>query len=1104
MGSKTAQEHAVIADVDGDGNAEIVVTSDAFTQSTRHGLYVFGDASDGWVVTRKIWNQHSYHITNVNDDGTVPAHEANGWQTFKSYRQNLLTRPTSQGPAPACVYAKPDLTASYLRVTTAQDERTLLVRIGNGGDAIAGPDVPVSFYDGDPGYGAPRLGTVRTSTYLPPGAFEDVALILPASVTTSASVWVAADDVGGLRGFVTESDEGNNVFDSGRALLGGDGQPDLVILRLDVSGVSGDGQTLAIAGTVSAEIRNQGDAPATGPFAISFFEDRNGDGAFQDGLDLLLGSASHPALEGGASVTVSASVAGVMLFRDNAIHGYVDSGGVVAEANEANNVARSGQTCGFHPPAGSFAPRTEWAWTASTTSPSHTQVLATPAVADLDGDAVPEVVFPTFAGTNTNGDGRLRAVRGGSGQELFTASDPAGKVMGSAQVTIGDLDGADPGGDAQPEIVAVQEGGSRLVAFEHTGLLKWVSATLDSSGPSAPSLADLDGDGHPEIVVGRQVLNRDGTIRSTGTGSSKAVNGLAGSFSIVADLDGDGTSELIVGNTAYSLTPTGLAILWQKAALPDGYNAVGNFDADDLPEVVLVSQGSVWLLEHDGAVKWGPVTVPGAGFSAGPVVADFDGDGKPEIVVGTKSKLSLVETGGFVRWTVDTDQAQSPTSIGVGASAFDFDGDGAAELVHADESGLWVRRGKDGFALMQQPLDTCVQGRGYPVVADVDGDGNAEIVAGSNQLCAGSQTKGVHVLGETGDRWVAARRLWNQHGYSITNVEENGTIPSAPKPSWLANNSFRANALSAGSLFDAPDVTASYVRRTEVGTDLRFTTRIGNAGAMPVAAGLPVSFYNGDPRPGFPLLATVATTQRLAPGQFEDVDFTVASSTTAESELFVVADDPGDGSSTVSECDEDNNFHASGFFLNRPPEVDAGPDQAIAFPTDTVAVSGSVSDDGLPLGESLATTWEYFGGSAGPDQPSAAVRRSLGARHDREVPRARRVHASPRGRRLRAHRHRHGGGERLSGESGAQRQRRAGPDDRIAGRHRRAVGDRVGRRLARRWDRHHGLEHAPGAGSRDLRQSRRRRPPRHSSARPGRTSSASRRATALFRAATTW
>jgi RHS repeat-associated protein len=968
MGSRTAQEHAVIADVDGDGNAEVVATSDGFASGLRHGIYVFGDANDGWVVTRKIWNQHAYHITNVEDDGTVPAHEANGWQSFNSYRQNVLTAATPQGPAAGCVYAKPDLTASYLRVTETADGRALLVRLGNGGDAIAGPDVPVSFYDGDPTLGAPRLGTIRTSRYLRPGEFVDVALILPAATTTTRSVWIVADDAGGLQGFVTESNEGNNGFDSGRALLNGTGLVDLAITSVDASGVLADGQSLMVAGSVSAQIRNQGDGPAMGPFTISFFEDRDGNGAFQEGLDAILGSTSHPGLDAGAAAIVDAHIGGSVLFRDNLVHGYVDSSGVVPEANETNNVTPSGQACAFLPPGGSFAPRTEWEWTVSTSFPSHTNVMAMPAVADVDGDSVPDVVFSTFSGANTSFDGRLRALHGGNGQELFTASDGAARVMGSAQIAIGDLDRGDPGGDVLPEIVALQEGGSRLLAFEHTGSVKWVSAPLDSSGPSAPSLADLDADGRPEIVVGRQVLNGDGTARWTGTGASRAVNGLPGSLSIVADLDRDGTAEVVVGNTAYKATPTGLSIHWQNSTLPDGYNAVGNFDADDFPEVVLVSQGTVWLLEHDGGLKWGPVVTPGAGFSAGPVVADFDGDARPEIVVGTKGNLSLVETGGFVRWTVGTDQGQSMTNAGVGASAFDFDGDGAAELVYADESGVWVRRGRDGHALLQQTLDTCVQGRGYALVADVDADGNAEIVSGSNELCAGSQTRGLYLVGEAADRWVAGRGIWNQHAYSITNVEVDGAIPAAPAASWLASNSFRHNAAVAGPPFAAPDLTASFVRRTDVGTDLRFTARIGNAGASVAPAGLPVSFYNGDPRPGFPLLGTVFTTQPLRPGQFQDVDFALPSATPAESVLFVAADDPGDQSSTVSECDEENNIHGSGFFLNRPPEANAGPDQTIALPTNTVVVQGSASDDDLPLGASLVTAWEYLGGPIDPTE----------------------------------------------------------------------------------------------------------------------------------------
>ena len=49
---------------------------------------------DRWVRTRPIWNQHTYHITNINDDGTIPAVEDDNWLSpagdpFNNYRQNV-------------------------------------------------------------------------------------------------------------------------------------------------------------------------------------------------------------------------------------------------------------------------------------------------------------------------------------------------------------------------------------------------------------------------------------------------------------------------------------------------------------------------------------------------------------------------------------------------------------------------------------------------------------------------------------------------------------------------------------------------------------------------------------------------------------------------------------------------------------------------------------------------------------------------------------------------------------------------------------------------------------------------------------------------------
>ncbi|MEO1056783.1 MAG: FG-GAP-like repeat-containing protein, partial [Actinomycetota bacterium] len=82
--SFTLIEYPVVADVDADGQAEIVVTSDADKTlpdgTTREkGLYVFEGGLGDWVRARSIWNQHSYHVTNVNNDGTIPVVEPTNW-----------------------------------------------------------------------------------------------------------------------------------------------------------------------------------------------------------------------------------------------------------------------------------------------------------------------------------------------------------------------------------------------------------------------------------------------------------------------------------------------------------------------------------------------------------------------------------------------------------------------------------------------------------------------------------------------------------------------------------------------------------------------------------------------------------------------------------------------------------------------------------------------------------------------------------------------------------------------------------------------------------------------------------------------------------------
>jgi hypothetical protein len=228
---------------------------------------------------------------------------------------------------------------------------------------LAGGNVGVSFYEGDPRLGGRRLGTANTVALLAVGEHEEVTLTLPSSMTTSEGVFVVADDRGGLRGTVSETDEENNFYDSGIALTAEAGTVDLTVARVDAASATADARTLVLSGTLKAEIRSLADGPVTTAFTTTFFEDVNGNGAFDTGGDAILGAATRDGLGATATAVVEAPASGSLRFAGSPIYAFVDSGNVVVEASEANNVARAGSACSFVPTPGVFAPKVERATT---------------------------------------------------------------------------------------------------------------------------------------------------------------------------------------------------------------------------------------------------------------------------------------------------------------------------------------------------------------------------------------------------------------------------------------------------------------------------------------------------------------------------------------------------------------------------------------------------------------------------------------------------------------------------------------------------------------------------------------------------------------------
>jgi hypothetical protein len=429
----------------------------------------------------------------------------------------------------------------------------------------------------------------------------------------------------------------------------------------------------------------------------------------------------------------------------------------------------------------------------------------------------------------------------------------------------------------------------------------WGDDPAQAPSPAAPL------DGKPEVVLMSNgvLLVLDGATGSLIL-SRDLAGGAQGGAPNIDDFDGDGFPEI-------------------GTALADFYTIV------DLQEPSAACPAWDTVLSKTGAPPDGnPPRDPG-----GSCTKDSDCDVPGTVCNEIKKECVCLHNG----WKRDTEDDSSKVTS---SSVFDFNGDGAAEVVYNDECYFHVYDGTSGRVYLALPsLSRTIDEN--PVIADLDNDGNAEIVfAQNNETMQCSETdldswpdgdndvpkvslpNGIEVWGDPTDVWVAARRIWNQHSYHVTNVTEGGALPLHEPESWKPlngrlYNTYRSQPRSYGV---APDLALTGIQIAspdaacgELSDTLVIAVEVQNQGDLRVGPGVVIEFTGTWQDPaleealendqGDPLTVTLQVS--LEPGASTIVSVEYERGRNDRDDLPVEITATIDGDDHVRECEEDNN-----------------------------------------------------------------------------------------------------------------------------------------------------------------------------------------------------
>jgi hypothetical protein len=441
------------------------------------------------------------------------------------------------------------------------------------------------------------------------------------------------------------------------------------------------------------------------------------------------------------------------------------------------------------------------------------------AAGDTNGDGRDEIVEGLDAGCCTT----LHALDVTNGNDLSGFYPYGSNSEVGARVAAGDLNG-----DGVADVIAAPIGSTRISAYRLSGGTPF--RTIDAfggevSGPMSIAAGNLTGDARAEIVAaaptssGAEVKIFDASSGSAETALYPYGGDYVSSVAVaLGDVNGDGKNDIVLsadtpgGTEVRAVDADGVELadfyVLDSSVIPGASIAAGDLNGDGKAEIVLgggpTGSGSpdengpdqrVAVYEADGSELHSFTAYPGI-FNGGVRVglADVLGDSRPEMITapgpGTEPEVEIWSQG----WIQDLDRGtrlahflafDSSFRGGVSLATGDVNGDGRAEIVAGSGPGqpAEVRVFDGDGKLLYHFAPFGDYSGGISVGAgDIDADGRAEVVVGTLAAPArirvfeGATQQGPTILPFSGGAQVAVADVKGDgHGLIVAGEESGGS-----------------------------------------------------------------------------------------------------------------------------------------------------------------------------------------------------------------------------------------------------------------------------------------------------------------------------------------